>query len=50
MLKLGEKGTILQRDIFRLRIEPAIITRGEINLILDSLLDVWFRASDGHAA
>ena len=34
--------------IFRLKIEPAILTRGEINLILDSLLDVWFRASDGH--
>jgi type IV pilus assembly protein PilB len=34
--------------IFKLSIEPAILTRGEINLILDSLLDVWFKASDGH--
>lgn len=35
--------------IFRVGIEPAILTRGEIDIILDSLLDTWFNASDGHA-
>jgi type IV pilus assembly protein PilB len=30
--------------IFRLRVEPAILTRGEVAVFLDSLLDVWSKS------
>jgi type IV pilus assembly protein PilB len=45
---LDHETIIDLEKIFRVGIEPAILTRGEIDIILDSLLDTWFNASDGH--
>lgn len=45
---LDHESIIDLEKIFRVGIEPAILTRGEIDIILDSLLDTWFNASDGH--
>jgi len=46
---LDHETIIDLEKIFRVEIEPAMLTRGEIDIILDSLLDTWFNASDGHA-